>query len=121
MFGLIGIQAKIVEYALVLIIVFGTAWVVYNKGYDAAEQKALVQQAQADKEAKEKYNKIEQELEAKKNVRQQSAKVITKEVEKIVDRIVYANRCWDDDGLSIANRAISGGNQSKPETTVPTN
>ena len=121
MFGLVGVQAKIVEYTLVIAIVAGAAYFVYDAGYDAAEEKALVVQAQADKDAREKYNLIEKKLEEKKNVRQENARVITKEVEKIVERPVYLDRCWDDDGLRRANEAISGRNQSKSETALPTN
>lgn len=119
MFGLIGIQAKIAEWLIVVAVVAGAAYWVYNSGYEAAEKKALVELAQANKEARDKYNLIEKKLEDKKNVRQENARVITKEVEKIVDRVVYSSECWDSDGLLNANDAISGRNQSKPSSTVP--
>lgn len=118
MFNLIGWQAKLAEYVIVILVVGAVFCGVYYKGYNDSEKEAIVAQAQADKAARAKYNKIEKELEAKKSVRQQNAQVITKQVEKIVERPVYIERCWDDDGLQRANEAISGRNQSKPETTL---
>lgn len=46
---------------------------------------------------------------------------ITQTVEKIVERPVYRNSCFDDDGLRQLNAAITGAQPaaSKPATAVP--
>lgn len=41
-----------------------------------------------------------------------------KVVQKIVERPVYRNTCFDDDGMRELNAAIRGEDSGKPQTTV---
>ena len=40
-------------------------------------------------------------------------------VTKIVERPVYRDRCFDDDGLSVANAALTGTRTASPVAPIP--
>ena len=66
----------------------------------------------AEKEAQEKANQAGEQYEESKEVERVKTEVITREVQKIVERPVYIHtNCFDDDGVSAVNTA---GNSSKP-------
>jgi len=66
----------------------------------------------AEKKAQELANKAGEEYEESKEVERVKTEVITREVQKIIERPVYINtNCFDDDGMSAVNAA---GNSSKP-------
>ena len=66
----------------------------------------------AEKKAQEKANQAGEQYEESKEVERVKTEVITREVQKIVERPVYIHtNCFDDDGVSAANAA---GNTSKP-------
>ena len=66
----------------------------------------------AEKEAQKLANKAGEEYEESKEVERVKTEVITREVQKIVERPVYIHtNCFDDDGVSAVNAA---GNTSKP-------
>ncbi|MCO8069276.1 hypothetical protein NI468_01805 [Acinetobacter lwoffii] len=65
----------------------------------------------AEKEAQELANKAGEEYEESKEVERVKTEVITREVQKIVERPVYIHtNCFDDDGVSAVNTA---GNSSQ--------
>lgn len=64
----------------------------------------------AEKAAQELANKAGEEYEESKEVERVKTEVITREVQKIVERPVYINtNCFDDDGVSAANAAGNTG------------
>ena len=66
----------------------------------------------AEKKAQEKANQAGEQYEESKEVERVKTEVITREVQKIVERPVYIHtNCFDDDGVSAVNAA---GNTSKP-------
>jgi len=46
-------------------------------------------------------------------------RTIVKEIEKVVDRPVYVGRCLDDDGLRLANAALTRSSPFAPKPTHP--
>jgi hypothetical protein len=64
----------------------------------------------AEKEAQELANKAGEEYEESKEVERVKTEVITREVQKIVERPVYIHtNCFDNDGVSAANAAGNTG------------
>lgn len=65
----------------------------------------------AEKKAQELANKAGEEYEESKEVERVKTEVITREVQKIIERPIYINtNCFDDDGVSAVNAA---GNTSQ--------
>lgn len=115
MFGLTATwQIKIAEYLVVFAVLFGIAYYIYDKGYNAADQKWQVAQAQANAAAQAKYNLVAQQLEVAKADRIVQTQYITKTVTKLVDRPVYQNICLDQDGMDVINKALSGVKDDTP-------
>lgn len=74
--------------------------------------KKLKPYVDAEKKAQELANVAGEEYEESKEVERVKTEVITREVQKIVERPVYIHtNCFDDDGVSAVNAA---GNSSKP-------
>lgn len=115
MFGLTGIQVKIGEYLIVIAAVFGIMFYVYNKGYDSADQKWQVAQAQANTEAQTKYNAVATKLENTKAERIVQTNTITKIVPQIVEREIYKNVCIDSLGMDVINKALRGEAYETPK------
>lgn len=59
----------------------------------------------AEKEAQEKANQAGEQYEESKEVERVKTEVITREVQKIIERPVYINTCIDDDGVRLINEA----------------
>lgn len=115
MFGLTATwQIRIAEYLVVIAVVMGMFWYVYDKGYTASDNKWQVAQAQANTEAQKKFNDVAQQLEVAKADRVIQTQYITKTVTKLVDRPVYQNVCIDNQGLDIINKALSGAKNDQP-------
>lgn len=74
-----------------------------------AEKIEVMKQTEKERSAIEaKYNDASAKLEEAKNAKDVVYKTITKQVDKIVDRVVYRNIALDDDGLLLINAAIAG-------------
>lgn len=75
----------------------------------AAEIAAMVAASQTAKDADaEKAHGAATELEQDNAEANVVYREITVEVDRIVERPVYRDRCFDDDGLRAANRALAG-------------
>lgn len=111
----------LVGLLLACMLVFGLGfsykWV-YDKGIEHQKNVDIVAQTQANKEAMIKYDRLSQELEDERSKNKVVYKTITREVEKIVDRPVYSNICWDSDGVRLYNDALKGTNSSGAVTEV---
>ena len=65
----------------------------------------------------EKQNQINQmssDYEATKSEQRVQVETVTREVQKIIDRPVYLNHCFDDDGLQQLNSLIASGTGESP-------
>lgn len=106
--------------ALIAVGLLVGAWL--YAGHRAVSQYKLEQevvQAQANKVAQEKFDVLAADYETLKTKRESDAKVIVRQVEKVIaGDVVYRNVCFSDSGLQLANFAISGTSPSKPADTV---
>ncbi len=65
----------------------------------------------------EKQNQINQmssDYEATRSEQRVQVETVTREVQKIIDRPVYLNHCFDDDGLQQLNSLIASGAGQPP-------
>lgn len=115
MFGLVGIQAKIAEWLIVLAAVGVAMWFVYKAGYTSADDEWKIKQATADKIAQDKYNAVATKLESTKAERIVQTNTITKIIPQIVEREIYKNVCLDSQGMDVINKALSGDSYVKPD------
>lgn len=91
---------------------FGAGWTVKGWSVDSAESKAIKEVTQQIDTRAVKH----EEFKAKEKVRY----VTIKEVEeKIVDRPIYLNQCFDDDGVRLINEAIAGTAPSQLAPALP--
>lgn len=97
---------------------FSYKWV-YDKGIEHQQNVDIITLEKANKEAKDKYDKLSQELIDERNKSKVVYRTITKEVEKIVDRPIYRNDCWDNDGLLQYNNALTGTNPGGATPALP--
>ena len=79
-----------------------------------------IEQAQykALNEANAKANQASADYEQLKSERQAKVESVTRTVQKIVERPVYFNSCFDSDGLSELNNLIKAGHSSESKTTL---
>ncbi len=99
----------------------GISYKIHHAGYEEGKQECLeaaVAQAKREQEASAKAAKDLADERAKTKVVIQKRTVY---VDKIVDRHVYHNQCFDADGLRCLNAAINGTDAAgcKPDGAVP--
>jgi hypothetical protein len=115
MFNLVGIQAKIAEWLIVIAVVAGAAWFTYNAGYNSADDAWKVAQATSNQKAQARYEEVATKLENTKAERIIQTNTITKIVPQIVEREIYKNVCIDEQGLAVANKALKGEAYEAPK------
>lgn len=81
---------------------------VTNNSWKAGMLDAEIKHASALKEANDRNNELARALEASRANIRTVFKTIEKRVEKVVDRPVFLRECFDDDGLRLANEALTG-------------
>jgi hypothetical protein len=59
----------------------------------------------AEKAAQDKASEVSEQYEDSKEVERVKTETITREVQKIIERPIYINTCFDDDGVSAVNAA----------------
>lgn len=79
-------------------------------------EKAVKPYKEAEQEAQERAQKAGEDYEQTKETERVKTETITREVQKIIERPVYLNTCFDDAGVSAVNAA---GNTNKLESTLP--
>ena len=72
-----------------------------------AVENAVKPYIDAAKVKQDELNKASQDYEKLKSEQQVKTEVVTREVQKIIDRPVYLNECFDVDGLSAINSHIT--------------
>ena len=60
----------------------------------------------------DQINKVSSDYEAEKSKQRVQVETVTREVQKIIDRPVYQQHCFDDDGVSAINSLIKSRNTS---------
>ena len=58
-------------------------------------------------EKQNKINEVSADYEAEKSMQRVKVETVTREVQKIIDRPVYQQHCFDDDGVSAINSLIT--------------
>lgn len=119
------IVVTLLMYAVVAVTIAGAGWAVYrhieDKGYTRGmEECRAAAEAQRKKEA-EQSNRASTGLEADREKTRVVYRTITRKVDRIVERPVYRNVCFDDDGVREANAALAGTStaRSQPDAAVP--
>ena len=59
-------------------------------------------------------NKVSSDYEAEKSKQRVQVETVTREVQKIIDRPVYQQHCFDDDGVSAINSLIANDSSEPP-------
>lgn len=80
----------------------------YDKGYMAAQTEISQAIAKAERERAAKVQAASRDYQTQKAENEIKERVRYVEVQKIVEKLVYSNVCFDDDGLRELNRAIGG-------------
>ena len=102
-------QHRVLEFIVAFAVLSGAYFWVGHHAVESYKQEQEVVQMRANEAQQKKYNVLAQDYEELKAKRQANAKVIIREVEKVIDNPVYNNECIDSTGLSIINQALSGG------------
>ena len=63
----------------------------------------------AEKQGQKNANEAAKNYEQQKEVERSKTETITREVQKIIERPVYINTCFDDDGVHLVNAAGDSG------------
>lgn len=89
--------------------------------YAAAELKAQAVAVETFKREEITLNVVSVNLEKRLGDLDANFTTITRTVDRIVDRPIYRNACFDDDGLRAANSAILGQaiDPAKPDDALP--
>lgn len=62
----------------------------------------------------DQINKVSSDYEAEKSKQRVKVETVTREVQKIIDRPVYQQHCFDDDGVSAINSLIANDTSEPP-------
>ncbi|MGQ9375466.1 hypothetical protein ACUM6W_16785 [Acinetobacter tandoii] len=62
----------------------------------------------------DQINKVSSDYEAEKSKQRVQVETVTRKVQKIIDRPVYQQHCFDDDGVSAINSLIANDSSEPP-------
>ena len=113
------LKLAICAAVIALGLAFGTGWWLRGLQVKAAMVKQTQAQAKADVQQAQRTSEAVQthaEAKVKTEIRYVT---VTREVEKLVERPVYLERCMDDDGLRVLNAQILGTNPPGPGPALP--
>lgn len=104
---------SIIKSLLAAIIASALAFSVgYYKGVEHQKDTDIISQVQSNKEAMIRYDRLYGELDAERKKTKIVYRTITQQIEKIVDRAIYRNDCFDSDGIRLYNDALNGSDSS---------
>ena len=112
-------------YGFVALAILGTVagigYKVRESGYDACKVDWAASDAAARKREEEASQKAASELAAERQKKKVVIQTRTAYVDKIVERPVYRNQCFDVDGVSCVNAALAGKDATgcKPDSPLP--
>lgn len=99
--------------AAVAVLVLGIWWhgkSRYSAGFDASQAQCAAQmQAAIIRQAAQAAN-ASADYQAAKTKKEQKERVRYVQVQKIIDRPVYHEHCFDADGVQLINQAVADGN-----------
>lgn len=106
---------------VVAVLAFSSAWKVQDWRHDAQEKQRLEAEQETQRLRARTADKASEGHEQFKETERVVYQTITETVDKIVDRPVYRNVCFDTGGLRQLNAAITGHQPaaSEPATAVP--
>ena len=110
---------RLIAAGVALVLAFGAGWGLRGLQIKAATVDQTKAQAQADvKQAQRTSTAVQQHAQTKTETEIRYVTTV-KEVEKLVERPVYLERCMDDDGLRVLNAQILGTNSPGPGPALP--
>jgi hypothetical protein len=98
--------------AVALVLGFGAGWKTQGWRWEAAEAERLRTNATELHRATERAGAAAGTFETKRSANEIQYRTVTRTIEKIIDRPVYLQQCFDDDGLRNLNEQISAGTNS---------
>lgn len=118
-------RGQILIYGLLALAIIGALGLISKKIYDAGAAAVRLEWQQANEQ--QRKDEMEKAVAAAVGLEAGNAKAkvvyrtITKSVDRYIDRPVYRNVCFDDDGLRDANAALVGAftPAAKPDQPVP--
>ena len=112
-------KLKLAAIGAALVLAFGTGWWLRGLQVKTATVDQTKAQAQADvQQAQRTSTAVQQHAQTKTETEIRYVTTV-KEVEKLVERPVYLERCMDDDGVRILNAQILGTNPPGPGPALP--
>lgn len=108
---------------VLLLCLFFQTWQVNSLGGDLRNaeiacngriEEALKPYKDAKKKSQEKANEVSEEYEETREAERVRTEYITRDVQKIVERPIYINNCFDADGVSAVNQAARISHTSEP-------
>ncbi|TCB62203.1 hypothetical protein [Acinetobacter terrae] len=81
---------------------------------DGRVEEAIKPYKDAEKKSQEKANEVSEEYETTREAERVRTETITHNVQKIVERPIYINHCFDTDGVSAVNQAAGISYTSEP-------
>lgn len=103
-----NIWFKIVSIAVLVLAIVSSYWYTYKAGERNEQKNAIVRMAESNAEATKTFDNLWDLYIAEKDRKDKDAKIIKQRVVEIVNRPVYQNVCLDDEGVDLANQALSG-------------
>lgn len=113
------LKLAICAAVIALGLAFGTGWWLRGLQVKAATVDQTKAQAQADVQQAQRTSTAVQQHAQTKTETEIRYVTVTREVEKLVERPVYLERCMDDDGVRILNTQILGINPPGPGPALP--
>ena len=108
---------------VLLLCLFFQTWQVNSLGGDLRNaeiacngrvEEALKPYKDAEKKSQEKANEVSEQYEETREAERVRTEYITRDVQKIVERPIYINHCFDADGVSAVNQAAGISHTSEP-------
>lgn len=113
------LKLKLAAIGAALVLAFGAGWRLRGLQVKAATVDQVQSQAQADVQQAQRTSEAVQAHAQAKTETEIRYVTVTREVEKLVERPVYLERCLDDDGLRALNAQILGTDAPGPGPALP--
>ena len=113
------LKLKLAAIGTALVLAYGAGWWLRGLQTKAATVDQTKAQAQADVQQAQRTSEAVQIHAEKKTETEIRYVTVTREVEKLVERPVYLERCLDDDGLRALNAQIAGPDAQDTRPALP--
>lgn len=117
--GMATLKLKLAAIGTALVLAFGAGWWLRGLKVKAATVDQTKAQAQADVQQAQRTSEAVQAHAQAKTETEIRYVTVTREVEKLVERPVYLERCLDDDGLRALNAQILGADAPGAGPALP--